>query len=250
MTGSPSSDVAIATGAGRNSGKATALVFAEHGARIAAVVPDEGRGRAVVDTPNEGHPGTETFVGADASDESDVTRMVRDTVAAFGRIDFLVNNVAISDNKTIRECTVEEFERTVAVTLTSQFLTGKWAADQMIAQGHGGAMINVGSTSRSRGRDRAIADTAAKGGVANLTRSIAVQLAPYGVPVNSVAPDKVGSPVDKGEFDPTRPIPNLAGRAGLPEEVARAILFLARDDSTFIIGENLSVDGGHMAQSS
>ena len=159
----------------------------------------------------------------------------------------LINNVAISDNKTIRDCTLEEFERTVAVTMTSQFLTCKWVAEQMIAQDDGGVMINVGSTSGFSGRNRAIAYTAAKGGVANLMRSIAVQLAPYGIRVNSVVPNKIGSPVGKDEFDPTRPVGNLAGRAGSPDEVAKTMLFLATDDSSFIIGENIFVDGGHTA---
>jgi NAD(P)-dependent dehydrogenase (short-subunit alcohol dehydrogenase family) len=168
-------------------------------------------------------------------------------VAAFGRIDVLVNNVAISDNKSIREITLAEWNRTIAVTLTSQFLCSKYVAEQMIEQGDGGAIVNIGSTSGFQGRSRAVAYAAAKGGVANLMRALAVQLAPYRIRVNSVVPNKIGSPVGREEFDPSRPVPNLIGRAGLPQELARAVLFMASDDSSFIAGENLVVDGGLMA---
>lgn len=242
--------VAVITGAGRNIGESTSRLFSAHGAQVAAVDMDEDRGQAITAALNAERSGSAVFIRADVADEPDVRAMVDQAVAAFGRIDILVNNVAITDNKTIRDCTLEEFERTLAVTLTSQFLTCKWVAEQMIEQGDGGIMVNVGSTSGFRGRDRAVAYTAAKGGVANLVRSIAVQLAPYGIRVNSVVPNKVGSPVGKEDFDPTRPVANLAGRAGRPDEVANAILFLAREDSSFIIGENLFVDGGNMAQNS
>ena len=239
--------VAIVTGAGRNVGEAVSKLFAGEGARIAGVDLDAGRGQALVDAVNGAHPGQAKFVQADVSVEADVRRMVDETVDAFGRVDVLINNVAISDNKHIRDCTLEEFERTVRVTMTSQFLTCKWVGEQMISQGDGGVMINVGSTSGFRGRDRAIAYTAAKGGVANLMRSIAVQLAPFGIRVNSVVPNKIGSPVGKDEFDPTRPVANLHGRAGTPEELADVMLFLCSDASKFIVGENVFVDGGHMA---
>jgi len=117
-------------------------------------------------------------------------------------------------------------------------------ARQMIQQGGGGKIVNIGSTSGFRGRSRAIAYSAAKGGVANLTRSMAVQLAPHGIRVNSIVPNKTGSPVGKDEFDPTRPITNLVNRPGQPIETARAVLFLVSDDSSFIYGENIFVDGG------
>ena len=247
MTGRLAGKVAIVTGAGRNIGEATAKLFAAEGAHVAAVDLDEARGSRVAAELNSAWPGSATYIRADVSDEDAVKRMVAEAVASFGRIDILVNNVAISDNRDIRECRLEDFERTIAVTLTSQFLTCKWVAEQMIDQGDGGAMINVGSTSGFRGRDRAVAYSAAKGGVANLMRAIAVQLAPHGIRVNSVVPNKVGSPVGKDDFDPTRPVKNLAGRAGLPEEVASVVLFLVSEESAFVMGENVFVDGGHTA---
>jgi NAD(P)-dependent dehydrogenase (short-subunit alcohol dehydrogenase family) len=242
-----SGKVAVITGAGRNIGSAVTELFVAEGAKVAAVDMDPVRGGEFVDEINAANPGTASLILADVSKQADVQRMVAEAVEAFGRIDILINNVAITDKQTIRECTLEEFEHVVAVTMTSQFLTCKWVAEQMIEQGDGGVMINVGSTSGFSGRNRAIAYTAAKGGVANLMRTIAVQLAPFGIRVNSVVPNKVGSPVGKDEFDPTRHVGNLVGRAGQPEEIAKTMLFLATDDSSFVIGENIFVDGGHTA---
>ncbi len=184
------------------------------------------------------------YVNTDVSDEDSVKAMVKAAVDAFGRIDVLVNNVAISDNKNIREITKADWDRTIAVTLTSQFLCCKYVGEQMIEQGDGGAIINIGSTSGFQGRGSAVAYAAAKGGVANLMRAIAVQFAPYKIRVNSIVPNKIGSPVGKEEFDPSRAVPNLVGRAGRPDELARAVLFMASDDASFVVGENLIVDGG------
>ena len=186
-------------------------------------------------------------LGADVSKGSEVEAAIATVVERLGRIDILVNNVAISDNKTILELGEEEWDRVIAVTLKSQFLMAKHVAKQMIAQGPGGRIVNLGSTSGHRGRGRAIAYSAAKGGVANLNRAMAVQLAPYGIRVNSISPNKTGSPVGKDEFDPTRPITNLLKRPGLPVETARAVLFLVTEDSSFIVGANIFVDGGVMA---
>ncbi len=239
--------VAIVTGAGRNIGEETAKLFAAEGAKVAVVDMDESRGKAVADGLNAANAGCAIYINANVADEDSVKAMIADTVAAFGRIDVLVNNVAISDNLNIRECTRADFDKTIAVTLTSQFLTCKWVGEQMIAQGDGGAIVNIGSTSGFRGRETAVAYAAAKGGVANLMRAIAFQLAPYKIRVNSVVPNKIGSPVGQQDFDPTRPVPNLVGRAGLPEELGRAVLFMASDDASFIYGENLVVDGGFSA---
>jgi NAD(P)-dependent dehydrogenase (short-subunit alcohol dehydrogenase family) len=114
--------VAIVTGAGRNIGEETAKLFASEGAKIVVVELDEGRGHTVTEELNASNAGTAVFVKADVSDEDSVKNLVSESVKAFGRIDILVNNVAISDNLTIRECTKADFDKTIAVTLTSQFL--------------------------------------------------------------------------------------------------------------------------------
>ena len=117
----------------------------------------------------------------------------------------------------------------------------------MIEQGDGGAIVNIGSTSGFKGRDSAVAYCAAKGGVANLVRAIASQYAQYGIRVNSVVPNRIGSPVGKQEFDPGRYVTNMLHRPGLPEELAAAVNFMASDEASFIYGENLFVDGGYSA---
>jgi NAD(P)-dependent dehydrogenase (short-subunit alcohol dehydrogenase family) len=234
--------VAIVTGAGRNIGEEIAKLFAAEGAKVAVVDMDKTRGERVTNAINAAGGEASLFL-ADVSKGGEVAALVRAIVAHFGRIDILVNNVAISDNKHIFDISEEEWDRVLAVTLKSQFLMAKEAGKQMAAQG-GGRIVNIGSTSGFVGRSRAVAYSAAKGGVANLTRAMAAQLAPHKIRVNAIVPNKIGSPVGKDEFDPTRPVPNMAKRPGQPEEAAKAVLFLVSDDSSFVWGANLFVDGG------
>lgn len=238
--------VAIVTGGGRNIGEAVAKLFAVEGARVAVVDLDQPRAARVAAAITTAGGTAEAFV-ADVSKGADVAALVQAVVARLGRVDVLVNNVAISDNKGILEITEEDWDRVMNVTLKSQFLMSKQVAQQMIAQGCGGNIVNVGSTSGWQGRRRAIAYSAAKGAIANFTRALAVQLAPHKIRVNAIVPNKIGSPVGRDEFDPTRPVENMLKRPGEPDEAARAILFLASEDSSFVIGENLFVDGGTMA---
>jgi NAD(P)-dependent dehydrogenase (short-subunit alcohol dehydrogenase family) len=238
--------VAIVTGAGRNIGEDVAKLFASEGAKIAVVDLDKARGQRTVDAIKAAGGDAELYA-TDVSKGADVAAMVKAVVGRFGRVDILVNNVAVSDNKTIFECTEEDWDRVMTITLKSQFLMSKHVAQQMVAQGGGGKIVNVGSTSGWQGRPRAIAYSAAKAAIANFTRALAVQLAPHNIRVNAIVPNKIGSPVGKDEFDPTRPVENMLRRAGQPLEAAKAILFLVSDDSSFIIGENLFVDGGTMA---
>ena len=235
--------IAIISGAGRNIGEETAKLLAAEGAKIAVVDMDKGRGDQVAADIKKAGGDAMGFV-ADVSSEADIVRLVGDVVAKWGQIDILINNAAISDNKHILDISKEDWDRVIAVTLTGPFLMSKYVAKQMVAQGRPGKIVNVGSTSGFYGRKRAIAYTAAKGGVANLTRSMAVQLAPHNIRVNGVVPNKIGSPVGKDEFDPTRPVVNLRGRPGIPRDMARAILFLVSDDSDFVVGDMLFVDGG------
>ena len=203
-----SGQVAIITGAGRNIGEDTAKLFAAEGAKVAVVDMDKGRGDKVAADIVAQNGEAQAFV-ADVSSEQDIAALVADVVAQWGRIDILVNNAAISDNKHVLEITKGEWDKVIAVTLTGPFLMSQHVARQMVKQGSGGRIVNIGSTSGFFGRSRAIAYTAAKGGVANLTRSLAVQLAPHKIRVNGVVPNKIGSPVGKDEFDPTRPVVNL-----------------------------------------
>jgi NAD(P)-dependent dehydrogenase (short-subunit alcohol dehydrogenase family) len=235
--------VAIVTGGGRNIGEEIAKLFVSEGAKVAIFDMDKARGDKVA-----GEIGADAVAYVvDVSKSADVERGVAEVTKRFGKVDILINNVAISDNKTILECTEEDWDRVMNVTLKGPFLMGKYVAKQMIAQGTGGAMVNIASTSGFRGRPRAIAYISAKSGVINLTRGMAVQLAQYNIRVNSVSPNKAGSPVGRDDFNPDRPITNLLKRPVEPLDVAKAVLFLASDDSTFVLGENIFVDGGVMA---
>ena len=206
--------VAIITGAGRNIGEETAKLFASEGAKLVIVDMDKARGDKVAGDIKKGG-GQAIACVANIASEADIAAMVKAAVDEFGRIDILINNAAISDNKTILDISKEEWDRVLSVTLTGPFLMTQAVARQMVAQGQGGSIVNVGSTSGERGRVRAIAYTAAKGGLHNMTRSMAVQLSPHKIRVNGVVPNKIGSPVGKDAFDPTRPVVNLAGRPGV-----------------------------------
>ncbi|MBB4185404.1 SDR family NAD(P)-dependent oxidoreductase [Sinorhizobium terangae] len=235
--------VAVVTGAGRNIGEATAKLLAKEGASIAVTDIDAERAGRVAEEIRAAGGKAEVFL-ANVADEEGVISLVKDVTERFGKVDILVNNVAISDNKHVLDVTKEEWDRVIAVTLTGTFLMSKYFAQQMVAQGHGGNIVNVGSTSGFYGRPRAVAYTAAKAGVTNLSRSLAIQLAKHKIRVNCVVPNKIGSPVGKDTFDPNRPVVNLRDRPGVPDDLARAILFLVSPDSDFIDGTTLFVDGG------
>jgi NAD(P)-dependent dehydrogenase (short-subunit alcohol dehydrogenase family) len=235
--------VAIITGAGRNIGEETAKLFASEGASVAVVDIDRGRAEKVAGAIAAAGGKAKPYI-CDVSHEEQIVDTVKSVAADWGRLDILVNNVAISDNKHLFDITKVEWDRVIAVCLTAPMLFSKYAAKQMIAGARGGKIVNVASTSGHYGRPRAIAYTAAKAGVINLTRSLAIQLADHNIRVNCVVPNKIGSPVGKDEFNPNRNVLNLRRRPGEPIDLARAMLFLASDDSDFIVGAELFVDGG------
>ena len=136
------------------------------------------------------------------------------------------------------------------VILTGTFLCTQRAAKQMIAQGTGGAIVNIASTSGHRGKAGAIAYQTAKAGVLNFTRGAAMELAPYGIRVNSVTPTQTGTPVGGGPARSDENVPGSIprGRWGRPKDQAQAVLFLVSDTADFIVGVDLPVDGGNLAQ--
>jgi NAD(P)-dependent dehydrogenase (short-subunit alcohol dehydrogenase family) len=238
---------AVVTGAGRNIGKAIAKLFASEGAKVAVIEMHEGRGQAVVDEVKQS--GQEAMlVLCDVSQSRDVQDMVKKVAARFGGIDILINNAAITDHANIFDSTEEEFDRVIAVSLKGPYLVTKYVAAQMAKQGRGGKIVNFGSTSGMIGRADGIAYAAAKAGVINMTRAMAVQLAPFNIRVNCVVPNRSGSPVGfDDDVTGSRTFENLAGRLGTAEDQAKAALFLVSDDSAFVYGHPLVVDGGVMA---
>ncbi len=237
--------VAVVTGGGRNVGEAIAVRFAQEGARVAVVDLDGERAQRTVDLVDKEAPGAAVAVVCDVSDSASVQRMADAVVEAFGGVDVLVNNVAITDRgATVLDLDEAEWDRVLKVTLTSVFLCTKYVGKKIVETGRGGSVINIGSTSGYRARPNATAYPAAKAAVINLTRSFAAQLAPFGIRANSVTPNKVGSPVGQDVEPEDRKRRNLVGRGAQPLDIANAVLFLASEESGFVDATDLVVDGG------
>jgi len=239
--------IAVVTGAGRNIGEDISKLFAQEGAQVAIVDIDPGRGSRVANEINARNPGRAISVPCNVASAASVEQMVQTVVQEFGGVDILINNAAWTDHKTLFDITEEEWDRVMNVCLRSVWYCTRYAARVMIDQKRRGKIINIASTSGHWGRKEATAYTTAKAGVLNLTRSIAVQLAPKGIRVNSISPNRIGSPVGQDEVQPNRVVKNLAGRRGVPMDIAKAALFLVSDESEFIYAVDLPVDGGALA---
>lgn len=237
--------VAIITGAGRNVGEGICAALVAEGAKVAMVDNNQERLEGAITRISKAGSGTAKPFVCDVSSSGDVQKMVKDVVDAFGKIDLLVNNVAVTDRGvTVLDLAEEEWDRVMDITLKSVFLCTKYAGREIVSQGEGGAIVNIGSTSGYHARGNATAYSAAKAGVLHVTRSIALQLGQHNIRVNSVSPNKVGSPVGMDEEPPGRPRKNVIGRGAVPDDIAGAVLFLLSDEASFITGVDLLVDGG------
>jgi 3-oxoacyl-[acyl-carrier protein] reductase len=237
----------IVTGAGRNIGAGIATRFAHEGAKVAIVDLVEERTQAAADQINAMHPGAALPVRCDVTNGDDVQAMVARVVAEWGHIDALVNNVGVVDRTDILNTTEAEWDRVIAISLTSVFLVSKYVAQSMVDYGQGGRIINISSTSGHQGRPHATAYPSAKAGALHLARSLAMQLAPHHIRVNSVTPNRVFTEAEPGA--PTRPtsVNNLIGRQITPEDIAGACVYLAGPDGDSLTGADIFVDGGVLA---
>ncbi len=249
-----SNKVALITGGNSGIGRATAVLFAQEGAKVALTGRDVARGQQVREEI-ERAGGEAIFLQSDVRLAGDCRRAVETAVRRFGRLDILFNNAGVFHPRTVVDCTEEEWDQTVDVSLKGAFLMSKYALPAMIAQG-GGVIINNGSGWGLVGGDQAAAYCAAKGGVVLLTKAMAIDHARQGVRVNCVCPGDVDTPMLPADAqargmkweDYLRSAANRPmGRIGLPEEIAKAVLFLATDDSSFMTGATLVVDGGGIA---
>jgi NAD(P)-dependent dehydrogenase (short-subunit alcohol dehydrogenase family) len=238
--------VAIVTGAGRNIGRDIALTLSHQDIAVAVVDRDGGLAVAVAKEITEIHgEGSALAVTCDVTDETEVQGMVANTVDMLGGVHYLVNNVAATDRgATVLDLSLSEWNRIFEICVTSTFLCTKWAARQMVEQGAGGAIVNIGSTSGYYGRANALAYPMAKSALFGLTKSMAIQLGPHGIRVNLVAPNRAGSPVGQDEINPARKTPNLIGRAAQPADIAHVVRFLLSNEAGFVTGADLLVDGG------
>ena len=238
--------VAIVTGAGRNIGRDIALTLAHQDIAVAVIDRDAALALAVAKEITEIHgEGSALAITCDVTDETEVQAMVANTVDVLGSVHYLVNNVAATDRgATVLDLSLSEWNRIFEICVTSTFLCTKWAARQMVEQGAGGAIVNIGSTSGYYGRANALAYPTAKSALFGLTKSMAIQLGPHGIRVNLVAPNRAGSPVGQDEINPARKTPNLIGRAAQPADIAHVVRFLLSNEAGFVTGADLLVDGG------
>lgn len=240
--------VAVVTGGASGIGEASVRMFAAEGAKI--VIADfSDRGQAVADELNQaGYDAL--FVKTDVTKEQDVIRMVEQTVDKFGKLDILFANAGIAQDGPADLLSAESWQRTIDINLTGVFLCDKYAIKQMLAQGQGGAIVNCGSIHSHVGKAGVTAYASAKGGVKLLTQTLGADYAAKGIRVNAVCPGYIDTPLIKGRTEAiTEHLIGLhpMGRLGKPEEVAKAVLFLASDDASFVTGTSLLVDGGYTA---
>jgi len=246
--------VALITGGTSGIGEATAVLFAKEGARVTITGRDEKRGHAVAERiMNDG--GKAIFIRSDVRRAEDCRQAVDETLRAFDDLDILFNNAGVFFPHTTLDCTEEEWDLQMEVNLKGTFLMSKAALPRMIKLGRG-VIINNSSGWGIAGGDAAVAYCASKGGVVLLTKAMAIDHGPQGIRVNCICPGDVDTPMlpedarmrglkweDYLAGCANRPL----GRIGTTDEIAKAALFLASDDSSFMTGAALVVDGGGLA---
>ena len=246
--------IAAITGAATGLGEATALLFAEEGAHVVvADFDDAGGERAVSEIRKKGAEAL--FVHADISKESDARGIAEEAVRVFGGIDVLVNNAAVFVLKGF-DATVAEWQRSLGINVIGTALVTKYVAEVMKKNGRG-AIVNLSSVSAWIAQSNMFAYSSTKAAILQMTRNMAMDLAPYGIRVNVVCPGTImtaavrrymqerGMTLD--QLNAEEGAKTLLKRVGQQREVANAILFLASDDASYITGTHLMVDGGYTA---
>lgn len=246
--------VALVTGAARGTGETTARLFAREGARVVVADILRERGESVAKDIGA----NARFVPLDVTDEQSWADAIRATLDEFGVLNVLVNNAAVLDVASIPETTLENFTRVVHVNLIGTFLGVRAAIEPMKAAG-GGSIVNVGSIDSLETSNGLVAYAASKWGVRAVSKTGALELGQYGIRVNTVCPGP-GNPELVKPFieqaiariqetgEPPAPMPpHPAPRRGEMADVARAILYLASDESDYVSGTDLAVDGGGTA---
>ena len=245
--------VAFITGASSGIGRATAMAFARAGADVMVVdVLGDGGHQTVAAVQELGRRAV--FVRCDVSRDDDVRHAVRDTIEAFGRIDFAFNNAGIEGQQAATaDCTPENWDRVIGINLKGVWLCMKYQIPQMLGEG-GGAIVNCSSIAGLVGFQGIPAYVASKHGVVGLTRTAALEYSKSNIRVNAVCPGVIQTPmIDRfthGEAAIRKQLVEgePVGRVGRPEEVADAVLWLCSERASFVTGHALAVDGGWVAQ--
>jgi glucose 1-dehydrogenase len=239
--------VAIITGATQGIGLACAQRLRQDGAKVMLVdIKPEGAAAAAALGPDA------AFFAGDVGQKADVDAMIALTMARFGRIDILINNAGITHAADFLDLAEDDFDRVIRTNLKSMFLCGQAAAREMVKQGHG-AIINMSSVNAQLAIPNQVPYVVSKGGVNQLTKVMALSLAPYGIRVNGIGPGTIltelaqqavmGSPEARHTILSRTPL----GRCGEPHEVAALAAFLASDDASYMTGQTIYADGGRLA---
>ena len=246
----------LITGGSSGIGQATAVRFAEHGANVAInylTTPDEAAGTeeqvvACVEKVQQ-HGVRDVLVQGDVSSERDVVRMVDEASERLGGLDVLINNAGIQISRPSEQLSSAEFDRVLAVDLRGAFLCARQAIGRFLADQKPGVVINVSSVHEVIPRPSYLSYSISKGGVGNMTRTLALEYARRGIRVNGVAPGATITPINRTwTEDPVKTeivsshIP--LGRPGTADEMAGVCAFLASDDAAYITGQTVFVDGG------
>ena len=243
--------MALITGAGVGIGRATALLFAREGASVVVVDLNEKTGLETVELIVKAG-GSAAFARADVSKADEVESMLAVAISKFGKLDILFNNAGIVKQGRAEDSSVEDWESQIGTTLTSVFLGSKFAIPIFRKQG-GGVIVNMASVAGSMGIVNRAVYSAAKGGVIALTRATALDHAGENIRINYISPatietpsltDRINASPDpaaaRKAFEERQPV----GRLGQPDDVAHAALYLASDESSFMTGQGIVIDGG------
>jgi len=248
--------VALITGASSGMGRSAAILFAKEGAKVIVnYAHSPEKANDVVDFIKK-YGGEAVAIGADISSEEDVVKLVEKAIAKFGRIDILYNNAGIELQKPLILTGEKEWEDVLNTNLKGVFLCSKHIIMHMIQSG-GGSIINTASVAGLAGMPNLGAYSASKGGVISLTRTLAVEYAKDKIRVNCICPGAIDTPMlrrfieaspDKKAMEEQLASMHPLGRIGTPEDVANVAMFLASDESSFMTGAIIPVDGGYTAQ--
>lgn len=246
----------LVTGASSGIGEAIAIRFGQEGANVAVNYFSNAKNAELVKQKVESAGAylaekkpRAIVVGGDVSDEATVKKVFQETIGAFGSLDILINNAGIQMPKPSHEIDTTDFDRVIGVNLRGAFLCAREAIKHFLARGKGGVIVNNSSVHEIIPKPKYLPYSISKGGLGNLTKTLALEYADRGIRVNSIAPGATVSPINRAWIDDPKARAEVEshipmGRAGTSEEMAAAFLFLASDDASYITGQTLYVCGG------
>jgi len=241
--------VVIVTGAGSGIGKATAIAFAKEGAKVVVSDINEYEGQQTANEINKIH-GEAISVKCDVSSDRDVQNLIEKTLEKYGRLDCAYNNAGIEGSQSsITECTVENWDKTININLKGVWLCMKYEIPAMLKSG-GGSIVNCSSIAGKVGFETIPAYVASKHGVIGLTETASLEFAKNNIRVNAVCPGVIHTPMlDRFDHGDEQAMADQVpmGRVGTPDEIANSVIWLCSDNSSYVTGQSILVDGGWTA---